>query len=74
MDFSPSLLCTLFVFVSNSGKELEAIGEWPNKEEGYSLDSGDRAGMGQEGPTACPQWDLVASFPCPLNPQCSASL
>lgn len=48
MDFSP-LLCTLFLFVPSSGKELEAIGEWLSKEEGYSVDFGDRAGMGQEG-------------------------
>lgn len=48
MDFSP-LLCTLFLFVPSSRKELEAIGEWPSQEEGSSVDFGDRAGTGQEG-------------------------
>lgn len=48
MDLSP-LLCTLFPFVPSSRKELEAVGEWPSKEKGYSVDFGDIAGMGQEG-------------------------
>lgn len=35
------------------------------KEEGWSLDLGTEQGWDRKGPTACPQWDLVASFPAP---------
>ncbi|KAM7335477.1 hypothetical protein ACRRTK_005954 [Alexandromys fortis] len=70
MNFSP-LLCTLFLFVPSSWKELAAIGEWPSKEEGYSVDFGDRAGMGQEGANCLSTLGPCCFLPLPWNPQCS---
>lgn len=66
MDFSP-LLCTLFLFVPSRRKELEAMGEWPNKEEGYSLDFGDRAGTGQEGANCLSTVGPCCFLPLPLE-------
>lgn len=76
MDFSP-LLCTLFLFVPSSWKELEAIGEWPSKEEGYSVDFGDRAGMGQKEANCLSTLVPFCFLPLPLEsptPALSASL
>lgn len=66
MDFSP-LLCTLFLFVPSSRKELEAMGEWPSKEEGYSVDFGDRAGVGQEGANCLSTMGPCCFLPLPLE-------
>lgn len=64
MDLSP-LLCTLFHFVPSSRKELEAIGEWPSKEKGYSVDFGDRAGMDGSGRGQLPVHSGTLLLPLP---------